>query len=346
VSFAIGSQTHSSFNNRQVSHQSALRAMPQFTTKKARDPADQHSAIHSISQANSEQPTETDLSEQLAQEKSQSLAYQLMQAIARANGAKPENAAASRGQPERNPHTSALSEFELNLQYQSSQQFELQQELGFDNQQANFSIDFEFSQTETFNLESSNSVENTRISISLTRETQFSFSASFESANNEKSDPLILNLDQSDFEFEPDHSVSFDLNADGRLDKMIGLSSANAFLSFDKNQNGIIDNGAELFGDARGAVDGFADLARYDDNADNQIDAQDKIFSSLLLLSFGADGFQNLRPLETENIQRLSLNYQPENQIYTGGNQLIMESNFERQDGTLGRMGDFLLSIK
>lgn len=60
-------------------------------------------------------------------------------------------------------------------------------------------------------------------------------------------------------------------------------------LPLDRNHNGVIDDGSELFGNhTRGANDttaasGFEALAVFDANADGAIDAADPIWSSLLL---------------------------------------------------------------
>jgi hypothetical protein len=56
-----------------------------------------------------------------------------------------------------------------------------------------------------------------------------------------------------------------------------------SFLALDKNQNGIIDNGGELFGDNEGASHGFEALAKFDTNKDGIIDSKDPIFLKLLL---------------------------------------------------------------
>ena len=57
----------------------------------------------------------------------------------------------------------------------------------------------------------------------------------------------------------------------------------NAFLCIDKNNNGKIDNGKELFGDQNGAATGFEELSKYDDNNDGKITKDDKSFEKLLL---------------------------------------------------------------
>ena len=55
------------------------------------------------------------------------------------------------------------------------------------------------------------------------------------------------------------------------------------FLALDKNKNGFIDNGGELFGDHHGARNGFESLAQFDSNQDGKIDLKDPVFSKLLL---------------------------------------------------------------
>lgn len=59
-----------------------------------------------------------------------------------------------------------------------------------------------------------------------------------------------------------DQKFYFDLDADGTADRISMLKSGSGFLALDKNGNGKIDDGSELFGTQSG--DGFADLEEYD----------------------------------------------------------------------------------
>lgn len=91
-------------------------------------------------------------------------------------------------------------------------------------------------------------------------------------------DPLIINLEGgmpalSDTRFE------FDLDNDGTPEEISFAASGSGFLSFDKNNDGIINNGSELFGPGTG--NGFDELAGYDLDGNGWIDENDDVFSKL-----------------------------------------------------------------
>ena len=85
-------------------------------------------------------------------------------------------------------------------------------------------------------------------------------------------------------------AIHFDLDGNGFAEKTAWINTSDAFLVLDKNANGKIDNGNELFGnhtlDEQGNksfADGYAALAAYDENKDGKIDAQDSIYAQLAL---------------------------------------------------------------
>lgn len=253
-----------------------------------------------------------DLNEALEAEKSLSIVYQLMLAIARQN--KEVDVSSTQN--------TITGLFAVEVEYKA--EFDLEQTVNVKNQITDLN---------------QNSI------IAVSSNSQSFLSVSLDSTEPVLSDPLILNLDNSDFSFEPDQRVRFDLNADGNLDTFSNLTANNVFLALDKNNNGFIDDGSEFFGDSRGADNGFVDLARYDLNHDNQIDANDQIFKSLLLVRFNPEGEQMLSTLTSQNIISLSLNQQAEIKQYSDNNLLISYSDFKRNDGSSGVIGDFLLSI-
>jgi len=91
-------------------------------------------------------------------------------------------------------------------------------------------------------------------------------------------EPLVLSLDGT-MPTLSSNTFSFDIDSDGESYQVSKLSEGNAFLVLDKNNNGIIDNGNELFGTKSG--DGFADLSVYDDDKNGWIDENDAIFDKL-----------------------------------------------------------------
>jgi hypothetical protein len=100
-------------------------------------------------------------------------------------------------------------------------------------------------------------------------------------------DPLVLNFggkaaELSDFRF------AFDLDGDGTDDDMPGLTPGSGYLALDRDENGTIDDGSELFGPGTGS--GFQELAAYDEDKNGWIDEGDGIFDRLSLWEVDAQG--------------------------------------------------------
>jgi len=117
--------------------------------------------------------------------------------------------------------------------------------------------------------------------------------------------------------------VEFDIDADGEGEMIQWLrqSGDEALLAIDLNGNGIVDDGAELFGNAMNivrsgekATTGFQALAQYDrralgGNRDFKITRKDEVWLSLLLWSdTNADGVSTMSeivPISTTKIRSL-----------------------------------------
>jgi hypothetical protein len=117
-------------------------------------------------------------------------------------------------------------------------------------------------------------------------------------------DPLIINFSNSTLQLS-EQRYEFDLNQDGDADNIHFASGSTAFLALDRNQDGRINDGGELFGATSG--DGFADLAAYDDDGNGFIDKGDVIFTNLLLFSKDAAGQDQIRTLQDSGIAAIGL---------------------------------------
>ncbi len=135
-------------------------------------------------------------------------------------------------------------------------------------------------------------------------------------------DPLTLNFGGTAAQLT-DARFKFDLDADGRKDDISFLSSNSGFLAFDRNGDGVINDGSELFGPTTG--DGFAELAAYDEDDNQFIDEADSIYGQLKVFNKDAAGVDRLQTLRERNVGA----------IYLGST----STEFSLKDGENGDLG-------
>lgn len=95
-------------------------------------------------------------------------------------------------------------------------------------------------------------------------------------------DPLVLNFAGTSAQLT-EGRFAFDLDGDGQTEAMPFLAAGSAFLALDRNGDGRITDGRELFGPASG--DGFAELAAFDADGNGFIDQADPVYSRLMLFN-------------------------------------------------------------
>jgi len=100
--------------------------------------------------------------------------------------------------------------------------------------------------------------------------------------------PLVFDLDDDGIETTiVGYGTYFDHDGNGFAERTGWVGPDDGFLVMDRNGNGYIDNGTELFGNhtilsnGKKAANGFQALAELDDNKDGKIDASDAAYSQL-----------------------------------------------------------------
>ncbi|MFZ2268471.1 MAG: VCBS repeat-containing protein [Azonexus sp.] len=119
-----------------------------------------------------------------------------------------------------------------------------------------------------------------------------------------QTDPLVLNFAGHAAQLT-DQRFAFDLDADGNAEQINFVKPGSGFLVFDRNQDGVVNNGSELFGPISG--DGFSELAALDADQNGWIDENDATFSRLQVWSRDSTGNNQLQSLTAAGIGAIAL---------------------------------------
>ena len=180
---------------------------------------------------------------------------------------------------------------------------------------------------------------NIDLSISYSKELYESHSTRISIGDETFLDPLVINFDDdvNPFENLSELKFEFDLNNDGQEDLIPMLKQGAGYLALDKNNNGSIDDGSELFGTESG--NGFKDLAQYDSDNNNWIDENDEVFNKLKIWQKDDNGTNKLVSLIDLNVGAIYLGdvqsgFKYQNSI--DSTEAIQKSNgiFLKEDGT------------
>ncbi len=170
------------------------------------------------------------------------------------------------------------------------------------------------------------------------------------------STPLILDLDGDGVEtLSVSQGVLFDIDADGVLEHTGWVNPDDGLLAIDINGDGVINDASELLGehsinsDGNTARDGFDALDDYDLNLDGVINADDEIYTSLLIWQdSNSDGVSqahelySLLDLGVESLSLESVIISEDNQGNTAG----LRSSWTDTSGNINIVDDVWFAYK
>ena len=122
----------------------------------------------------------------------------------------------------------------------------------------------------------------------------------------QKVDPLVINFDGLGTSLSQTR-FAFDLDSDGTTEQIATLRPGSGYLALDKNADGEINNGNELFGPTSGR--GFAELSAYDEDGNHFIDEADSIYEKLRIWIMNEDGSTQLFALGDKNVGAIFLGH-------------------------------------
>ncbi len=144
-------------------------------------------------------------------------------------------------------------------------------------------------------------------------------------------DPLVINYESVNPRLT-EEKYSFDLDCDGKQDQISFVLKGSGFLALDKNNDGVINDGSELFGTQTN--NGFKELSAYDSDGNNWIDENDSIYDKLRIWTKDENGNDKLFAIGEKGIGAIYLG-----NIDTSFN---LKNNSNQLEGQIQKTGIFL----
>lgn len=206
-------------------------------------------------------------------------------------------------------------------------------------QRVEFELRVEISESASASARIESGEAGTRVEVSASAERHVRIELRARRVEQQKSDPLIVDVD-GDGVYRTTGAAggaAFDVDGDGSAEQTSWVGPGDAFLAWDRDGNGRIDDGGELFGDQHGAADGISELTRYDENADGVIDASDAVWDRLVLWSDAnrdGDSAGELVSLAGAGFRAIDLGRRAYEGSTTGGDTLDGAITMYRTDGS------------
>jgi len=183
-----------------------------------------------------------------------------------------------------------------------------------------------------------------------------SIKARFQTAQITKS-PLVLDLNGDGIVGTTGVSAGayFDHDGNGFAEETGWVGQGDGLLVLDRNGNGTIDNGTELFGsetklaNGQKAANGFEALKELDTDKNGKLDSKDAAFANLRIWKDAdGDGYTSegeLLTLAEAGVQSLNAGYSQSTTVDANGNQHLQLGGFTKTDGTTAKMDDVWFQV-
>ena len=143
-----------------------------------------------------------------------------------------------------------------------------------------------------------------KIDFNLSREFVSETNLTIRAGDARAVDPLVINYDGPAADLTGS-SFTFDIDVDGNFEEIPGLSPGSGFLALDKDGDGQVRDGSELFGPTSG--DGFKELRSLDADSNNWLDEADPGFHRLRIWVRDGQGRNSLFTLAQKEIGAIFL---------------------------------------
>jgi hypothetical protein len=165
-------------------------------------------------------------------------------------------------------------------------------------------------------------------------------------------DPIIVDLNKNG-KIDAAAKTYFDLDNNGFKESTAWASNGDGILVMDRNGDGIINNGTEVFGDGTLLADGslasngFEALNELDSDGNGVINAEDAAYGDMRVwVDANGDGISTedeLISLQDAGVQSINLSAETNGSMDENGNVIARTGTIEWEDGTAGLIAEMLL---